>query len=218
MALGNGAVVLHRREQRLTALLALRGARPRSEVSGTLWPDTSDSRAAASLRTAIRHTQASAPGSLQLDHGTVGLAPTIAVDVHGLRRAQDVPAVPSVLGLLERGELLPGWYEDWVVHERAQLELLRLRLLERVAGRALEQGDKSLALRAATLAADIEPLHEPVQSVIIRAHLLDGDYVGAVRHYRRFEKLLDEELRILPSPRLQALVQPYVRRSRPRVR
>jgi DNA-binding SARP family transcriptional activator len=83
-----------------------------------------------------------------------------------------------------------------------------------VAGRALDQGDGPLALRAATLAADIEPLHEPVRSVIIRAHLLEGDHVGAVRHYRQFEKLLDDELRILPSPRLRALVQPYVRPTR----
>lgn len=208
-----GAVELHRREQRLIALLALRGERPRSEVSGTLWPDTSDTKAAASLRTAIRHTQLRAPGTLRLHHGVVGLAATMTVDVHGLLGARDAPIGQPVLGLLERGELLPGWYEDWVVHERAQLELIRLRLLERMAGHALQIGDAPLTLRAARLAAAIEPLHEPVQSLIIRAHLLDDDYVGAVRQYRSFEQLLDDELHIPPSPRLHALVQSFQRPS-----
>ncbi|HEX6149464.1 AfsR/SARP family transcriptional regulator [Nocardioides sp.] len=217
LVVGGDAVQLHRREQRLTALLALRGTAPRSEISGILWPDTTDGKADASLRTAIRHTQVSAPGTLAVTHGAIGIARTLRVDVHDLRHAHGQRRRGSpLLPLLERGELLPGWYEDWVVHHRTQLELIRLRTLEEVAARALEQADALSALRAARLAATIEPLHEPAQSLIIRAHLVHGDHVSAVRQYRQFQQLLDDELQTLPSARLHALVQPYLRPPSPR--
>jgi DNA-binding SARP family transcriptional activator len=73
---GRRTVELGGREQRLTALLALRGRRPRLLVAATLWPDTLEDRARASLRTAIKRTQHDAPGLLAPTAGPSGSATT----------------------------------------------------------------------------------------------------------------------------------------------
>ena len=76
-----GVVELGGREQRLVALLALRGRKPRSQIAGTLWPDTTDERALTSLRSAVLRVRRSASGLLEFSHSTLALAPDVRVDV-----------------------------------------------------------------------------------------------------------------------------------------
>ncbi|MET1061098.1 MAG: BTAD domain-containing putative transcriptional regulator [Nocardioides sp.] len=199
------------REQRLTALLALRGPRPRVLVASTLWPDTREDRARASLRTAIKRTEEHAPGLLEADRWTVGLSRRVRVDVHVLLRA--IAAAPArqrqdpsgLLSLLECEELLPGWYDDWVLYEREKLEQQKIRTLENLATSAYDSGDWVTALDAAREASRREPLLDAMRSIVIRARLSLGDVSGAVHEYRRYRRFLALELGIEPPAELASL-------------
>jgi DNA-binding SARP family transcriptional activator len=207
----NGAVELGGREQRLTALLALRGRRPRVLVAATLWPDTLEQRARASLRTAIKRTQRDAPGVLVTDRTTVGLSSEVHVDVAELVHA--VQASPARLRssratrlrLLESEELLPGWYDDWVLYEREKLEQKRLHALESLATTSYEVGDLDTALQAAQEASRIEPLLDAMRSIAIRARIGLGDVSGALHEFQLYRQFLAQELGIEPTPELVAL-------------
>ena len=87
------------------------------------------------------------PGLLEADRWTVGLSRRVRVDVHALLRAMDTAPSrqrhdPSgLLSLLECEELLPGWYDDWVLYEREKLEQRKIRALENLATTAYDSGD-----------------------------------------------------------------------------
>jgi len=132
------AVELGGREQRLLALLALRGRRSRSYVAGTLWPDTTENRAQTSLRTAVLRSRRVVDGILDAGRTTVALAPGVRVDVHEMLRVAEprhaaVSDPDAITAMMAAGDLLPGWYDDWVIFERERLQHVRLRALESLA-------------------------------------------------------------------------------------
>lgn len=207
-------VTLGHREQRLVALLAIRGSRPRSQVAGTLWPDTTEERALTSLRAAVLHTRRQVCGLLDVGRTTLGLQQGVHVDVQELHRcAADIglaktgPAA-GAMATLASADLLPGWYEDWVLLERERLQHLRLHALESLALTELDRGNPALAATAARAATLIEPLRESAHAIVIRAHLLAGNRSAAVREFHYYRQRLEKELAIAPSPELTELVRP----------
>ena len=116
--------------QRLLALLALR-ERPllRLHVAGTLWLDTPEERASANLRSSLWRLNRPGPRLVDATSLQLRLAPEVRVDVretaalaHRLLAASDgadgadVDLDPARL----TGELLPDWYDDWVLIELAR--------------------------------------------------------------------------------------------------
>ena len=123
-----GTVDLPLSAQRLLAYLALQ-ARPlrRIHVSGALWPGSSEPRAAASLRTVVWRLRALEPSPLRVCGSQLGLAPGVAVDASEMLDAAR-RALAGETGdgdildrLVEARDLLPDWYDDWVLVEREQL-------------------------------------------------------------------------------------------------
>lgn len=213
---GTGLVSLGVREQRLVALLALRGRRPRTQIAGTLWPDTTDVRALSSLRAAVLRVRRSAPDLIDGGRTSLALAAEVQVDVNEVMQCvADVAADPAddparQVSLLRHADLLPGWYEDWVVVERERLQHLRLLSLESVARAALDRGDFDLALTAAIETIAIEPLRESAHAIAIRAHLMAGNQSSAVTEYRDYRHLLRSMLAIAPSRELNELLTPLL--------
>lgn len=213
LARGRDALHLGGREQRLLSLLALWGRRPRVLVAATLWPDVREDRARASLRTAVRQTQEHAPGLLDADRTTIGLSRRVRVDVDDLTQAIEdalarrVEEPSRLLPVLRSEELLPGWYDDWVLYERERLEQRKVRALEMLANAAFDRGDLVTAMDAAREASRIEPLLDTMRSMLIRSRLAMGDVSGAVQEYRLYRRYLAKELGIEPSPSLAALFE-----------
>lgn len=207
-------VPLGHREQRLVALLALGAPGSRAQVASLLWPDSTDERALGSLRRAVWQCGRRCPDVISSGRTTVALADWIHVDVDALRRAAGLTELPmgntaarDLLAVLRGPELLPGWYDDWVVDERARLEQQRATALEHIAEHALERDDFALAVDAATLAAEREPLRESAHETAIRGLLALGEAGRAQHVYRRYRDLLDDELGVQPSARIRALVE-----------
>jgi DNA-binding SARP family transcriptional activator len=108
-------------------------------------------------------------------------------------------------------DLLPDWYEDWLLLERERFRQLRLHTLETLSGmltRARRFGD---AVQAALQAIAGEPLRESAHRRLVEAHLAEGNPVEALRQFHTFERLLGDDLGLQPSSALQGLVSHLVR-------
>jgi DNA-binding SARP family transcriptional activator len=113
-----------------------------------------------------------------------------------------------------RGDLLLGWYDDWVLTERERLRLLCLRGYRRLMEHYAAIGDVENALTAGHSALRIEPLQELVQQRIIELYCVSGQRAAAIRQYERLAVLLKNELGIAPSKTIRALID-QIRAERP---
>ncbi len=206
--------------QRLVAHLCLSTHPPRAALAGELWPDVSEGHAHGSLRSALWRLQKAVPGLVRATGDHLDLADGVGVDVHELGHwAERVrnPHVPleqvevPAAGL--RGELLPGWYDDWVLLERESLRQVRLHALERVASRLAAAGRYGDALEAAYAAVRAEPLRESAHRTVVCVHLAEGNVAEALRAYEGFRALLSEELGVPPSSHMRRLVVQFAGQS-----
>ena len=211
-AMVKGTIALSMGPQRLLAFLAIHGPAPRSVIMGTLWPEVSEPHARGSLRTAMWRLHRGAPCLLQPAGDRLGLHPGMLVDIRTVTESAQVilqdasQASTDRAVLCARGELLPGWYDDWVIFERERLRQLRLHALDALAERFTAQGRYADALEAAMESARIEPLRESANRMIIAIHLAEANAAEALRHYRFFRDLLWTELGLEPSARLTAML------------
>lgn len=203
---------------RLVGYLALQSGRPvtRAVASGTLWPDVTAAKASASLRSAIWRLADARTVLVGASTTHVWLDPAVDVDLQAATaRATTLIGLDS-LGTddLDLGrdlhhlssDLLVGWFEDWVLDEQERFRQLRLHALDRLADLLLRAGRPADAVRAAQVAVGSEPLRETAQIALVRAHLAEGNAGEAVRQFRAFADLLDNELGIRPSRVLEQLI------------
>lgn len=201
--------------QRLIAFLALRGPTHRCVVAGTLWPEVAEDQALASLRTSIWRMAGIIPDVILTEGMRLSLPATLSVDsrdqeqfVKCLLRSHEKDEDWILAGLdhLWGGELLPGWYDDWVVFERERLMQLRLHALEDAAAVLTRCGRLDSALQLALEAVRTEPLRETATAVLIAVYLAEGNISDALHRYDAFRELLRCELDLEPSPALGKLL------------
>ena len=209
------------RMQGVLAFLAVRGPISRTAVAGTLWPAVAEERALASLRTAIWRLGQRDPGLATVVGDCLALSARVGVDVqvlrsHALRLLTPGPVRDADLRLppLINAELLPGWYEDWVLSERERLRQLCLHALEALSELLILRNRYAEALEAALEAVRSEPLRESANRAVVAVHLAEGNVVEALRHYEQFRSLLALELHVEPSERLMAMVSVSVPEAR----
>jgi DNA-binding SARP family transcriptional activator len=203
-------------EQRLIALLTVRGGLLRSATAGMLWPDASERRAHGSLRTALWRLVKSCPGLVVVDGDRLGLS-RVEVDVTAYvswakRLISDTGPIDGDvdMALAEHAELLPGWDHDWVVTERERLRQLRLHALEALALELAGRGSHAVAIDVALAAIALDPLRESGHRTLISLYLAEDNVSDALRQLRIFSDLLWEELRVAPSPRMTLLISSRV--------
>lgn len=199
--------------QRLVAFLALRSCVARVQVAGTLWPDVDERRAYGSLRTSIWQLQRCCPGLLSAGRGELGLSGAVDVDMVDFdARADRILGSPGAVSLAELTqesvwrELLPDWYDEWVLVERERCRQVQLHVLEATGEELLRRDQPGYALSAALAAIRAEPLRESAHRLMIRIHIAEGNYCEAIRHYHWYRRILREELGVLPSDKLRRLV------------
>jgi DNA-binding SARP family transcriptional activator len=199
--------------QRVLAFLALHD-RPllRVFVAGALWPASSEARASASLRTVIWRLHSADICIIAVSGSHVGLAEGLDVDVRETRGAarRILSGDEAVEGLLDRlvyaRDLLPDWYDDWILIEREQLREQRIRALEKLCDDLTERSRFAEAAQAGLAAVASEPLRESSHRALIRLHLAEGNESEALRRYAEFREQLEHKLGLCPSPRMEELL------------
>lgn len=196
--------------QRLVAFLAFH-ERPllRTYVAGCLWLDSSSERSYANLRTALWRLRRVAPELIECRGQHIVLDPDVDIDLRQVVRLArspvddgDVPSETTVF--LLKGDLLPDWYDDWVLIERERLRQLRLHALEAHCLRLARCGRFGEAIDAGMAAVSADPLRESAHRALILAYLAEDNTIEAVRQYVRFRDLAWEALRVEPSRALTA--------------
>jgi DNA-binding SARP family transcriptional activator len=206
---------MSRGAQRLIALLALHDtALSRDYVAGMLWGDSTEARASGSLRSALWKLQVARPEIVWNRGGRLGLSPQVHVDVrYATTLARSVVTgrfeEETIAGLLKPWfchELLPGWYDEWVLVERERHRQLSLHALESLCEHLTDAGRYGAAVLAALAAIDREPLRESAHRALVRVHLAEGNVWEAIRRYRRYEEIAARDLGVGPSPMMRSLL------------
>jgi DNA-binding SARP family transcriptional activator len=208
-------VLLPHGAQRFVAFLAL-NRRPllRPYVAGALWPETTDERAHANLRSTLWRLHRCNQELVEARGNQLQLGADVSVDLHDAhvlaRRLLDGTRGETRLGValaeLAR-DLLPDWYEDWALIEREHFRQLRLRALDALCERLTDAGRTAEALEAGLAALAGEPLRESAHRALVRVHLAEGNVGEAIRQYRLCRRLLREQLGVGPSEQMEELVR-----------
>jgi DNA-binding SARP family transcriptional activator len=202
--------------KRLLVFVALHGRRvDRRHVAGVLWPDGDDERACGNLRSALWRLKGAGIDVLEADKVALALGAGVEVDVDLLSdwsdRLINGTARPAELHIwpdaLQAVDLLPGWYDDWVIFARERLRQRLLHGLEALSRRLREFGSLGEAVEVAVTAVSLEPLRESAQLVLLEAHLAEGNVIEAIRCFRSYRRILDVELGVEPGQRLVDLVE-----------
>jgi DNA-binding SARP family transcriptional activator len=213
LTVDNHAVHTTGAEQRLVAYVALCSPTTRTMTAGTLWPDVDEQHAHASLRTSMWQVHRRCPElvntlgtDLRLGEDVDVDAIALVVHAHRILRAPSTLSVAHLTAELISQELLPGWYDDWVLTERERSRQLQLHALEAAAEELLARHQTVPALDVALRAVSTEPLRESAHRLVIRIHISEGNIGEAIRQYSLCRQLLGDELGVEPTPQLRRLV------------
>ncbi|HET6387069.1 MAG TPA: BTAD domain-containing putative transcriptional regulator [Armatimonadota bacterium] len=230
VAILSGDYSISRFKTHKTALLLARLAHAcpaklsREQLAEQLWPESDPEVARSILRSMLSslRRQLEPPGVmtgsvLTADRIHIGLDPgAVLVDTREFERlataANDAGSTEARAELLEQaseqyaGELLPGFYEDWILWERDRLQRLHQSVLSGLAEALQELGRPDRALHQALRAISADPLNESAHGRVIQIYLDAGQPDEARQQYDRMSATLWNELESRPSPEVSALV------------
>jgi len=212
---GNPIDVPSRRSQSLLAYLVLKsGAQERREkLAGLLWPDSEESKARRQLRQALWLLRKSiGPEYFHADRITIGFNPDsqymldvdFLKDEHAWAKASS-DVIESISDFA--GELLPGFYDNWVLRERDRLASLFELRMQLLLNRLLEdhRWQDTILCGEAWIARGEVPEH--AYRALMVAHDRLGDTVSVSEAFHRCVDSLRQELDVLPAEETRALYE-----------
>jgi DNA-binding SARP family transcriptional activator len=202
--------------KRLLVFVALGAGRvDRRCAAGSLWPVGNDERAAGNLRSALWRLKCAGIDLLESDKYGLRLRPGTVVDVRILcewaARLVDGSATETDLRAVnwrtDIMDLLPGWYDDWVIFERERIRQRLLHAMEMLSRQLALTGRWAEAVEAAISAVSADPLRESANRVLIEAHMAEGNLIEGRRAYERYRDSVRRELGVEPGRELASLVR-----------
>jgi len=187
----------------------------REKLAALFWGEVTDQKARHSLRTALSSLRSKIKVELFItDRETVQVNPDIPIWVDARQFTIDSRSVSEgnaeVLKEainLYRGDLLTGFYDDWILRERDHYRQLYLDLLLQMTQLMRSQSQYECAIGYAERVLQVDPASERAHQHLIFCHLANGDRGAAVRQYEECRSVLQEELAVEPSPETKALYQ-----------
>ena len=204
--------------QRILAFLAIRDrAVTRLAMAGTMWPDVSEQRSGGNLRSALSRLDSPTREAILLASAGLRLDDKVIVDFRDAKalaqrlvRSGGSPGATDLnsdaVDALSQ-DLLPDWYDEWIVTEADNWKHLRRDALEVQTEHLSAQGRWAEASGTARAAIEIDPLRESSQASLIRMHLARGNQSEALRTYNDYSKRLSDELGLSPTSHLSGLVE-----------
>ena len=213
---GKRLLIPSRAGQSLLAYLVLTAGTPhrREKLAGILWPDFADETARKNLRhelwrirKAISTQQSTTVDYLLAEEFAIAFnrESEYWLDAAQLERPElDLESLIANLSLYQ-GELLPGFYEDWIVLERERLQAIFDTKMEQLLGQLIagerwmavqEQAERWLSLGHAL---------EPAYRALMLSYGARGDMARVSSIYQRCMDDLDEKFGLEPSAETRAL-------------
>lgn len=230
------AISLQPTVQIFLAYLLLNRHRPhcREVLSGLFWAERDESQARRCLSTALwRLRQELEPDGTQrgafvvtTDSGEIGFngrsdAYWLDIAAFEEKTGRGLNAASAEMGATEAqqleeaaelytGDLLEGFYDDWVLAHRERLRAQYIRCLDRLMRyhsrrQAYEQG-----IHYGRKILEMDPLREEIHRELIRLYEQNGERPQAVRQYQQCCQILTEEMDISPMPETQALYKQLI--------
>jgi len=198
-------------------LLTARVTHRREKLAGLLWPDTTDENARKNLRQelwrirkALTASQVSTTEYILADELTIAFNPEASywLDVAQLER--DLSASASLdqriqQAALYQGELLPGFYDEWMVLERERVQALYERQMQQLLMQLIAEGRWTPTLEWSERWIALGHTPEPAYRALMIAYAALGDPAKVAATFDRCVQTLEKELGVEPSVETQAL-------------
>jgi ABC-type oligopeptide transport system substrate-binding subunit/DNA-binding SARP family transcriptional activator/Cdc6-like AAA superfamily ATPase len=212
---GQPVIISSRPTQSLLAYLLLHSNRShrREKLAGQFWPDTTESNA----RSNLRHELWRIRKALGTNENMRVKSDDLGVTYHPLTGDQlDVDLFESFSEeesttetLLQSvsaygGDLLPGFYEDWVTLERERLGAAFERRMGMLLDRLLAEGRWNEVLEWGERWLASGGMPEPAYRALMLAHAGLGNLTAAVAQYQRCVEALDREMGVKPSEKTRS--------------
>ena len=227
---GTSLTLNHLKARALLFYMAVSGQpHTRDYLATLLWSEAPSSDAHHSLRSSLyRLRQAMHPSQAEavfsVDGELLGLRPnSYECDVIEFRRLLvdgDEHALTQAVTMY-RGTLLQGFtlsdapvFEEWVQIEDANLSQACFHALDRLSSWAEARQEWATAINYVQQMVQIDPMSEMARQRLMQLYMRQGEAGLALRQYRQFENLLQQELNLTPAPETQALLYDALRQQR----
>jgi DNA-binding SARP family transcriptional activator len=108
---------------------------------------------------------------------------------------------------LYRGELMEGWYHDWVLFERERMQNMVFEMLEKLMDYCEQVQEYEEAFAYGERILRVDPLREPTHQRMMRLYYFTENRTEALCHFERFAATLEQELGVAPSRKSLLLVE-----------
>ena len=212
----------------LAYLLVQRTYCPRDVLACLCWGDQPDDQARGCLSTALWRLRRSLETD-EVPHGAYLLTTTtgevgfnwesrhwldLSTFEHEVKRVLALPpealdpshasSLQNALGLYT-GDLLEGFYDDWVLRQRERVRTMYLDSLSRLMCYHHSRGAHEESIAAAQKILACDPLREEIYRELMRLYLKTGQRALAVRQFKICRDVLADELGIPPMEETEAL-------------
>lgn len=198
----------------LLALLGLAGQTPptRAWLASTMWPEEIESDARSNLRRHLHRLARALPQVegvewIRGDERSIAWndAAPARLDVRAFEEAVADPARRAEAVEMYRGDLLEGFFDEYILAERERLRTLYTDALADLIREARAKRDLPSAVRFAERLLAEDEWREDALREWISAKYASGDRSGALAGYERFARRLREEFSSEPMPETTAL-------------
>ncbi len=199
---------------------------PRKQLAFTFWADTTEEQARTNLRNLFHHLRKAFPEIdtfLEIEGQTVQWKSDAAIELDvaefksALAKAKNTKDDSTRIAHFKeainiyRGELLPGYYEDWVLSHREEVHQSYLTSLSQLAKLLENSRQYEEAIEVTNRLIRSESLNESAYQLAMRLHALNDDRAGALQAYHACVTVMRRELDMEPSEEIKTLYEQLVR-------
>jgi DNA-binding SARP family transcriptional activator len=194
----------------------------REKLAGLLWPEATETNARSYLRQALLRIRKSLENGslywedyLQISDISVTFdnQSEYWLDVDILLQPAEAGTVEEIIEIISlyRGELLPGFYDEWVVFERDRLQAAYHQKMNLLLDRLIQIGRWDDALKWSEQWIGLGYAPEPAYRALMSAYAGLGDQGMISATYQRCVESLNRDLGLGPSPETQRLYEQVLR-------
>ncbi|MEO5886244.1 MAG: BTAD domain-containing putative transcriptional regulator, partial [Anaerolineales bacterium] len=214
---GKPVAITSRPAQSLFAYLILTAgtAHRREKLAGMFWPDSLEETARDNLRHALWRVRKALPANTKAEYlltDDLSIAFNASsdywLDAAALERVSESASADDLMAVLSgyQGELLPGFYDEWVVLEREHLYSIFEHHMARLMSLLQDEKRWLDILDWAERWIKLGQKPEPAYRALMSAHAAKGDMSKVAGTYERCVKSL-REFGIEPSEQTKALYE-----------